>query len=207
MKYNFHKVKVDFDYNNELRTIIAEPYFTLLELKESVLKKIFPPPKDVHCYYQNLDLSKNEDEQISKLFPFKRKIKINLKKPAKEKKMVKSYKSFEDMQIKMKYNIVGDKMAIPRIILNSHSTADINSKNKIKSRNVNSNPNMNMNVDKKKKKNLFSFSPLLINNKENNKSKLALETVEEEYFKNNELFYYLHKNKFERNKLLNKKKR
>ena len=84
MKAAFHKISIDFEYLNEIYTINSDPYNTLSELKDIVLKKIFPCPGDVHCFYKNIDLFDKEDEEIIKLFPHNSKIKIKLKKPSKE---------------------------------------------------------------------------------------------------------------------------
>ena len=81
MKAAFHKISVDFEYLNVIYDINSEPYNTLSELKEIISKKIFPSPGDVHCFYKNFDLYEKEDEEISKIFPNKTKIKITLKNP------------------------------------------------------------------------------------------------------------------------------
>ena len=85
----FNKISIDFEYLNEIYTIKSDPYKTLSELKELVSKKIFPFPGDVHCFYKNLDLIEQEDDEISKIFPNKTKIKITLKKPQKDKPIKK----------------------------------------------------------------------------------------------------------------------
>ena len=43
--YQYFKISVDFEYKNEIYNIIAEPFNTVLELKEIICKKIFPFPK------------------------------------------------------------------------------------------------------------------------------------------------------------------
>ena len=89
MKAIFNKISIDFEYLNEIYTIKSDPYKTLSELKELVSKKIFPFPGDVHCFYKNLDLIEQEDDEISKIFPNKTKIKITLKNPQKDKPIKK----------------------------------------------------------------------------------------------------------------------
>ena len=81
MNAAFHKISVEFEYLNEIYDINSEPYNTLSELKEIISKKIFPTPGDLHCFYKNFDLYEKEDEEISKIFPNKTKIKIILKNP------------------------------------------------------------------------------------------------------------------------------
>ena len=41
MNAAFHKISIDFEYLNEIYTINSDPYKTLSELKDIVLKKIF----------------------------------------------------------------------------------------------------------------------------------------------------------------------
>ena len=90
MKAIFNKISIDFEYLNEIYTIKSDPYKTLTELKELISRKIFPNPGNVHCFFKNMDLIDKEDDEISKIFPDKTKIKITLKKPQKEKSLKKS---------------------------------------------------------------------------------------------------------------------
>ena len=80
MKKDLYKIRVDFEYLNEVYTVNSDPYNTLSELKDIVTKKIFPSPGNVHCFYKNIDLSDKEDDEISKIFPNKTKIQIILKR-------------------------------------------------------------------------------------------------------------------------------
>ena len=89
MKALFNKISIDFEYLNEIYTIKSDPYKTLSELKELISRKIFPNPGNVHCFYKNMDLIDKEDDEISKIFPDKTKIKITLKKPQKDKPVKK----------------------------------------------------------------------------------------------------------------------
>ena len=89
MKTIFNKISIDFEYLNEIYTIKSDPYKTLSELKELISRKIFPSPGNVHCFYKNIDLIEQEDDEISKIFPNKTKIKIVLKKPQKDKPIKK----------------------------------------------------------------------------------------------------------------------
>ena len=90
MKAIFNKISIDFEYLNEIYTIKSDPYKTLSELKEIISRKMFPYPAGAHCFYKNMDLFDQEDDEISKIFPNKVKIKITLKKPQKEKSLKKS---------------------------------------------------------------------------------------------------------------------
>ena len=89
MKTIFNKISIDFEYLNEIYTIKSDPYKTLSELKELISRKIFPSPGNVHCFYKNIDLIEQEEDEISKIFPNKTKIKIVLKKPQKDKPIKK----------------------------------------------------------------------------------------------------------------------
>lgn len=128
--YQFYKIKIDFIYLNDIYSIIAEPFQTLLELKENIIKKIFPSPNNIHCFYQNSDIFEKEDEQISKLFPFKKLIKIKLKHPSKEKKKAKSYKSYRFLKSKAKSNLIDNKEIPPKIEINLDSVLKIKKKTK-----------------------------------------------------------------------------
>ena len=188
----FYKINIDFEYMNEIYTILAEPYHTLLELKEKVTKKIFPTPRNMHCFYKNLDIYDNEGEQISRLFPYKKKLKIILKKPSKEKKLIKPYKSYKYLQTKTKSNIIDNKETqIPKIDMNSDSSIKFRKKTKIKTNNHLNNKNL-------VKQRLLSFTSLLDNPKTRKPSHDMYETIDED-----DLFYHLHKNKLKQYKLVN----
>ena len=198
----FYKIKIDFEYMNEIYTVIAEPYHTLLELKEKTIKKIFPKPKNIHCFYKNLDIYEKEDEQISRLFPFKKKLKIKLKMPSKEKRPINSYKSYNLYSYKYleknaKSNIIENKeVQIPKIEVKSDSSIKCGAKIKIKMKN-----NRNLNNKNFVKKRLLSFTSMLENQKTRKKSNDLFEAIEDEY-KDDELFYWLNKNKIKKFKSL-----
>lgn len=182
-KYQINKINIDFEYMNDIYSITADPYNTLLELKGNILKKIFPVQKNIHCFYQNLDISEKEDEQISKLFPFKKKIKIVLKNPSKEKNTIS------------KSNIGEKKEVYPKIDLNSNSVNKNNQKKNYNTKN---------NIIKKR---ISSFSSLLDIPKERRKTINELEFNDDDLLKNDdELFYYLNKNKAKKYKLINNNK-
>ena len=100
MKSLFNKISIDFEYLNEIYTIKSDPYKTLYELKEIITRKIFPYPGNVHCFFKNMDLIEKEDDEISKLFPNKTKIKLILKKPEKDKLLKKQMQS-RNSQVKV----------------------------------------------------------------------------------------------------------
>ena len=80
-----NKVKLDFEYNNEVYNFEAEPFKTLNEMKEQVIRKIYRVPKGIHCYYKNRDLNPYLFERIETLFPRKKKVLIKLKEPQNQK--------------------------------------------------------------------------------------------------------------------------
>ena len=211
--YQYFKINVDLEYMNEIYSIKAEPYNTLLELKENVLKKIFPIPKNIHCFYQNIDLYEKEDEQISMLFPLRKKIKIKLRKASREKKLVHSYKN-----IQSKPNLILDKKIFDKKIIDkttlykktltnnkniflSDSTSRLKKTLHINNNNIYNNNARNNNKIIKQK--LLAFSSIDNNkNKQIKKSNDIMNSIGDDYFKNDELFYYLHKNKIMEYKLL-----
>ena len=184
MKAAFHKYSIDFEYLNEIYTINSDPYQTLSELKDIVSKKIFPCPKDVHCFYKNCDLFDKEDEEIAKIFPHNSKIKIKLKKPLKEKNSRKSV---------IFPNIGEDIM-----------TLETDSRKKSPKKEVNFSPQLKYKTFRKKK--IIKLLTLPSNDstgKLGSISNLNNKTEEQtlsESIKNNELFYFLHKNELDRNK-------
>jgi len=90
MKKEYYKIRIDFEYLNEIYTVNSDPYNTLSELKDIISRKIFPYPGNVHCFYKNIDLSDKEDEEIAKIFPNKTKIQITLKRTPNNKSVKKS---------------------------------------------------------------------------------------------------------------------
>ena len=183
--YQYFKISVDFEYKNEIYNIIAEPFNTVLELKEIICKKIFPFPKNIHCFYKNIDLYGKEEEQISMLFPLKKKIKIKLKKTSKEKKMIGSYKNFKSLSNLFNTN---------RINLGNELFSD--SYLKVKKNNfISNNNNIYESINNKNNKTVIK-KRLLSNSTLDNKKKSNdnFNSLGDDYFKNNELLNFLHRN-------------
>ena len=204
--YQFFKINIDFEYKDEIYSIKAEPYNTLLELKENISKKIFPTPRNIHCFYKNFDLYDKEDEQISMLFPLKKKIKIVLKKPSKGKNIIKSYQ-----YIKSKSNGVDRRKIIPKIDFMSDSISPFKKNIFLNKKSiVIKNNNNNDKLIKQKLLSLSSLENILKKRKQlnmlNSKNNI-LENIGEDYFQGeDELFYYLHKNKINEFKLSSERK-
>ena len=185
MKAAFHKISIDFEYLNEIYTINSDPYNTLSELKDIVCKKIFPCPGNVHCIYKNVDLFDKEDEEIIKLFPHNSKIKIKLKKPQKERVIRKSI---------LNYNIRPNLKTLENIPQKCYPSIEalISPEKKSKT------------LRKKKIIRLMSL-PSMTNTVTNSRpsSKQNNKIVEEavnDNIKNNDLFYFLHKNEIDKYK-------
>ena len=202
LEYKFYKINIDFEYNNEIYNMIAEPYNTLVELKEYICKKIYPAVKNIHCFYNNIDLYEKEDEQICILFPLKKKIKIKLRTPSKENDIIKSYQHEKSKTslIKRKGTLLLDSSSpfIKNFYLN---------KNNRKINNSNSNSNINNYNEIKKRLSLFS-SLDISKTKINKRNKLFkhFKNNEHDYLKEEEKLYHnLNKNQYEEYKLLSNK--
>ena len=199
--YQFCKILIDFEYMNNIYSIMSEPYNTLSELKEKIIKRIFPSPKNLHCFYKNIDLYEQEDNQLYSLFPFKQKLKIRLKKPSKEKRIIKPYKSYKNIYPNSKLFLAENKEIQSKIEFVSELSPKLQNKISFNNNNLESNFN-----NKMIKKRLLSFCSLIGKTKDKKKSKDTFEINEDEYSKNDELFYYLHKNKIKQYKNLNNDK-
>jgi len=208
LEYKFYKINIDFEYNNDIYNMIAEPYNTLVELKEYICKKIYPAVKNIHCFYNNIDLYEKEDEQICMLFPLKKKLKIKLKTPPKENDTIKSYQCQ-----KSKFNLIKRKGTISKnidLLLDSSLPFTKNFYLNLKNKKINnSNSNRNINNYSKIKKRLLLFSTLdNSKTKINKRNKLFkhFESNGNDYFKEEEKFYHnFNINQFEEYKLLSNK--
>ena len=181
MKAAFHKISIDFEYLNEIYTINSDPYNTLSELKEIVSKKIFPCPGNVHCFYKNADLFEKEDEEIAKLFPHNSKIKIKLKKPGSVKRrsvlIDPNSPYLEPLESKPKY---------PKIEAFVSPTK--------KGKTIRSNKILRL-------MSIPSMTNTLTDSRPS--SKMNFKNIEEtihDNIKNNDLFYFLHKNEIDKMK-------
>ena len=171
MNAEFHKYRIDFEYLNEIYTIISDPYQTLSELKDIVLKKIFPYPGDVHCFYKNFDLFDKEDEEISIIFPQNSKIKIKLNKPQKEKH-------------------IRNSVILPNIE-EDIKTLEINSRKR--SLNIEAIISPKQKYKTLRKKKIMNLLTLPSNDSISNLNNKTEEQTLNNNIKNNELFYFLHK--------------
>ena len=75
--YAFKKVRINFEFNDQLVTLSAEPYKTLIQMREKVMKLLYLCPKKLKVYYSNRDITKDEFEKVGKLF--RGKVNVNIK--------------------------------------------------------------------------------------------------------------------------------
>ena len=78
-KINFGSIEINFQYEEQIFTIKAEPYKTLSEIKEKAIRKMLCVPYNVSCFYSNIDLTNEENKKIGDLFNHKEKVTIKLK--------------------------------------------------------------------------------------------------------------------------------
>ena len=84
MSLKNNKILVKFIYNNQVLSISSEPYKSINELKLKILKQIYKPESNLHVFYNNSDLTKQENEQIGNLFPLREMVTFKLMLPLKE---------------------------------------------------------------------------------------------------------------------------
>ena len=77
------KIKVNFEYNEQIVSLLCEPYKTIGEIKKKALRKIYGANKGLHCYYLNRDLYRKENEQLGNFFPKRKVINLVLMMPLK----------------------------------------------------------------------------------------------------------------------------
>lgn len=77
-QYALKKVRINFEFNDQLVTLSAEPYKTLIQMRKKVMKLLYLCPQQLKVYYSNQDITKDEFEKIGKLFPGKENINIKL---------------------------------------------------------------------------------------------------------------------------------
>ena len=115
-----NKIKLDFEYNNEVFNFDAEPFRTLNEMKEKVIRKIYHVPKGIHCYYKNRDLTPYLFERLETLFPRKQKVLVKLKEPQKQRaqatfSFINSFNGIEGSLINSNdNNIINTKTSLER---------------------------------------------------------------------------------------------
>ena len=180
MNAAFHKISIDFEYLNEIYTINSDPYKTLSELKDIVLKKIFPCPRDVHCFYKNVDLFDKEEEEIIKMFPHNSKVKIKLKKPSKEVRHTKRSIIARNRPYLVTL-VTGPTQNYPKI------EAIVSPEKKSKS------------IRKRKIERLMSLPSTNSKTSMNFDHEIKEETLNDN-IKNDDLFYLLHKNEIDKYK-------
>ena len=77
-KIKLKLIEITFQHQEQKVTFSTESFKTLGEMKEKAIKKMINLPPDIHCYYNNLDYSKNENKKIGQIFNNQNKILIKL---------------------------------------------------------------------------------------------------------------------------------
>ena len=184
MKAEFHKISIDFEYFEEIYTINSDPYKTLSELKDIALKKIFPCPDNVHCFYKNMDLTEKEDEEIAILFPHFSKIKLKLKNPPKQKSLRSSILNpNQKPSIKTLENV--SKKKLPEIDTNKSPELKNKTIRKKNLETLNSLPTVS---------NITTIPKNVSRDKMNKKGRGKTVKIVDNNIKNNELFFLLNNN-------------
>ena len=61
---DFKYIKINFEFQDKIVMILAEPYKTFSEIKQKALNKFKEVSNNIHFYYLGIDLCKNEEEKI-----------------------------------------------------------------------------------------------------------------------------------------------
>ena len=124
---DFNLIKINFEFKNQIVIILIEPYKTFKEIKNIVLDKfidIFGAiPKNLHFYYQGLDLENKEQEKIGDLFEHKEQITIQIRLPRLKLKLKHKINksintSIDNFPSLRKSLILNEKLSIPSNINN-----------------------------------------------------------------------------------------
>ena len=124
---DFNLIKINFEFKNQIVIILIEPYKTFKEIKNIVLDKfidIFGAiPKNLHFYYQGLDLENKEQEKIGDLFEHKEQITIQIRLPRLKLKLKHKISksintSIDNFPSLRKSLILNEKLSIPSNINN-----------------------------------------------------------------------------------------
>lgn len=78
---DFKYIKINFEFQDKIVMIPAEPYKTFSEIKQKALNKFMEVPNNIHFYYLGIDLCKNEEEKIGTIFNHKEQVTILLRLP------------------------------------------------------------------------------------------------------------------------------
>ena len=78
---DFKYIKINFEFQDKIVMILAEPYKTFSEIKQKALNKFMEVSNNIHFYYLGIDLCKNEEEKIGTIFNHKEQVTILLRLP------------------------------------------------------------------------------------------------------------------------------
>ena len=80
-KIDFKCIEINFEYEEQIITIKAEPYRTIDYIKEKVINKIIGLSPNIHLYYLGKDISEYGSEKIGNFFNKREKVTIKVKEP------------------------------------------------------------------------------------------------------------------------------
>ena len=183
MSLKDNKILVKFIYNNQILSILSEPYKSINELKIKVLKQIYKPESNLHVFYNNNDLTKQENEQIGNLFPLREMVTFKLMLPLKETGDIYDY-------------YINNSNNYDDNIFNIDTDEYSEKKNISKKKLYNLNDSINLSSltknNIKKRKDLLSeqFSDSTVNSLKNKKTKFFLKTDKHKKYKSNSNIIY-----------------
>ena len=108
---DFDLIEIKFEYNNQIVTIKAEPYRTInyiLEKAKIKMNKIIQIPNNINFFFFLKELNFKNNEKIGNIFNHREKVRIKMKLPLVEKKLIEPKKNF-NLGIANKNNIINKK--------------------------------------------------------------------------------------------------
>jgi hypothetical protein len=78
---DFNKIKINFEFQEKIIMIQAEPYKTFFEIKQKAINRFMELPNNIHFYYLGQDLNKKEQEKIGTIFNHKEQVTVILRLP------------------------------------------------------------------------------------------------------------------------------
>ena len=106
---DFDLIEIKFEYNNQIVTIKAEPYRTInyiLEKAKIKMNKIIQIPNNINFFFLGKELNFKNNEKIGNIFNHREKVRIKMKLPSVEKKLIEPKKN---LGIANRNNIINKK--------------------------------------------------------------------------------------------------
>ena len=194
---DFKYIKINFEFQDKIVMILAEPYKTFFEIKQKALNKFKEVSNNIHFYYLGIDLCKNEEEKIGTIFNHKEQVTILLRLP--KLKLKSNYKSdISSTETKKKLTLLNSQFIPLNNIKNLYNLKVIKNPDSDKKNNIVS----SFDSRKKKRFKLINSSsmPNLYSRKSNinliyntNRTKSIYNNIEFNLFNNNLSFCEAHK--------------